>query len=81
MRSPVDPGLFRRRLFSGNPPHAPHVYGFTIRFGRYATDDEKRWLRIHGYRFSGGVWARADRKPASQRTAAAWKARHGTEGR
>lgn len=74
VRTPIDPALFRRQLFSGNPPHAPNVCGFVIRFtetsrtglpcSRPATPIEHTWLRAHGYRFSGGKWCRADRRPA-----------------
>lgn len=73
MRCPIDPALFKRRLFSGNPPHAPHVYGWIIRLHRYTTDIEKAWLHAHGYEFSGGKWCRADRgRRAESERAIAW---------
>lgn len=53
---------FKRRILSGNPPFAPHVWGWIIRLGGPATPGEKAWLKAHGYAFSGGKWVRADRK-------------------
>jgi hypothetical protein len=65
MRTPIDPELFKRQRFSGNPPHAPYVFGFVIRFRRAgmfgrtrqrsATPEERAWLHTHGYKFSGGA--------------------------
>ena len=55
------PELFKRRVFSGNPPHAPHRYGWLLRLRRPATDAERAWLKLHGYGFSGGKWLRPDR--------------------
>jgi hypothetical protein len=53
----------RRRIFSGNPPHAPYVYGWVMDpLGRHTTDAEKQWLRAHGFKFSGGKWHRQDPK-------------------
>lgn len=60
MRTPIAPKLFQRRLFSGNPPFAPRVYGWIIRLGGPATKTERTWLKAHGYAFSGGKWGRPD---------------------
>lgn len=56
------PDLFKRRVFSGNPPHAPHRYGWILRLGGPATAAERAWLKAHGYGFSGGKWLRPDRR-------------------
>jgi hypothetical protein len=61
-RTPIDPALFQRRIFRGNPPHAPHVWGWRLKLGRPATQAERAWLREHGYAFSGGRWHREDRE-------------------
>lgn len=60
MRTPIAPDLFRRQVFSGNPPIAPHVSGWIIKLRRPATAAERSWLKAHGYAFSGGKWARPD---------------------
>jgi hypothetical protein len=60
VRCPLATNSFRRELFSGNPPHAPHVYGWVVRLGGSATPEQHAWLKGHGYKFSGGKWCRAD---------------------
>jgi len=50
----------RRVRWSGNPPFAPYVYGWTIRFGRHTSPEEKWTLRWYGFWFSGGQWKRSD---------------------
>jgi len=62
VRTPIEPKLFKHRVFSGNPPHAPHRYGWIVRLGGPATAVERAWLKAHGYTFSGGKWCRLDRK-------------------
>jgi hypothetical protein len=61
MKTPIDPKLFQHRIFGGNPPVAPYRYGWIIRLGGPATKIEHQWLKLHGYRFSGGKWCREDR--------------------
>lgn len=54
--------LFKRRVFSGNPPHAPHRYGWLLRLGGPATAEERAWLKAHGYgHMAQGTWLRVDR--------------------
>lgn len=60
---PIPAHWFVRSLFSGNPPHSPHVLGFSVRFPGRTPDDAREWLRAHGYVFSSRKWLRADRKP------------------
>ncbi len=53
----------KRRIHSGNPPHAPYVYGWSVDtyiLGRHTTEAEKVWLRAHGFSFSGKKWHRPD---------------------
>jgi hypothetical protein len=59
VRCPIGMNSFHRKLFSGNPPHAPHVYGWIVRLGGSATPEQRAWLKSHGYCFSGGKWCRA----------------------
>jgi hypothetical protein len=59
-RCPISADCFRRELFGGNPPHAPHVYGWVVRLGGLTSPVQRAWLRAHGYRFSGHKWCRAD---------------------
>jgi len=61
VRCPIAGTDFRRELFSGNPPHAPHAYGWVVRLGGSSTLEQRAWLRAHGYRASGKKWCRADR--------------------
>ncbi len=60
VRCPIAASDFRRELFSGDPPRAPHVYGWVVRLGGAAAPAQRAWLRGHGYRSSGGKWCRAD---------------------
>lgn len=60
--STLVPDLFKRQVFSGNPPHAPHRYGWILRLGGPATAAERAWLKAHSYGFSGGKWLRPDRE-------------------
>jgi hypothetical protein len=62
VRCPIDGDCFRRELFSGNPPHAPHVHGWVVRFGGRASLEQRAWLKGHGYSFSGGKWCRSDKR-------------------
>lgn len=55
------PVLFRRRRFSGNPPHAPVRYGWVVRLWGPSRPSERAWLKAHGYRYAGGKWLKPDR--------------------
>lgn len=51
----------RRVSFGGNPTvGAPHVYGWSFKLGRHTTEEERMWLREHGWEFSGGKWYKRD---------------------
>lgn len=52
-------GRAERRTLGGNPPIAPHVWGWVLMLG-YTSPEERKGLRAAGFRFSGGRWHRAD---------------------
>lgn len=51
---------FNRIVCSGFD--SDRVLGFSVNLGGRASKEERRWLKSHGYVFSGGAWIRADRK-------------------
>lgn len=48
------------RLFSGNPPLSPHVWGWITVLGRSTTKLERKWLKANGFSFWGGKWGVED---------------------
>jgi hypothetical protein len=48
------------RVFGGNPPHAPYIYGWTLRFGEGSLPEERATLKRLGFSFSGGRWYKRD---------------------
>jgi hypothetical protein len=57
--SPIPPDLFRRVWMSS--PGLAGILGFYVRFPGIASDEEREWLKSHGYKYSGKDWFRMDR--------------------